>query len=70
MENENNVICNVYWHENKYLAKVSVTSGNTFHTFHTVFLPRREKIDTVSQPVNVNDIGKALHVTSSRLYAT
>ena len=60
---------NVYWHENKYLTKVSVTSGNTFHTFHVAFLPRPEKLNTVSQSVNVSHIGKALHVSSPRLYA-
>ena len=60
---------NVYWHKIKYLTKVSITSGNTFHTFHAVFLSRPEKMDTVSQPVNVNHIGKTLRVSSPRLYA-
>ena len=68
MESENNVMHNVYWHESRYLTKVSVTSGNTFHTFHAVFLPRPEKMDFLSQPVNVNHIGKALHVSSPTLY--
>ena len=50
--------------KNIYRTKDLVTFGYDSQTFQAVLLPRPENIDTVSQPVSLNQSGRALHSSS------